>query len=325
MKLLAVERFRGSAADLPGPLARLAFRRHRVEAAAAAVDAFARHRVDQLLKADGAQALTYSEGQEIRGLAILQPLTWDSRVLEVPAGRLDVLVAGSYVERVEIAGALLAAAVAAAKASGIRHLSLRVDASDEATVHVVERQGFINVDALLTFGARLDQIAAPSGAAGITIRTAAATDGGDVGELAAAAFRDGRFHSDPLIAPESARRVYREWAIACVSGSAAEYVAVAIVNGRLGGFVACRLAQDAAVHFGRPTSTIALIAAANDVRGQGVGPLLVGAARDWSRVHDVGTLEVGTPVRNLRAARLYERCGFRLVASSLTFRMVIEA
>jgi ribosomal protein S18 acetylase RimI-like enzyme len=325
MKLLAVDRFTGSAADLPSAVARQAFRRYRVDAPAGALEAFARHRVDQLLGAEGAEALAYADGQEIRGLAILQPLAWDSRVLGVPAGRLDIFVTGAYDDRVVIVSALLDGALAAAKSRGLRHLSLRVDASDDATVHVVERRGFINVDALLTFAASLDRIGTPHAVPGILVRSATAADAGALGELAAAAFKDGRFHTDPSIAPDTARGVYREWAIACATGAAADYVAVAMAGEHVGGFVACRLATDAAVHFGRPTSTIALIAAASDVRGQGVGPLLVGAARDWSRAHDVETLEVGTPVRNLTAARLYERCGFRLVASSFTFRMVIEA
>ena len=325
MTLLAVERYTGSAAGLPGSIARQLFRRHQYPATEDAIEGFARHRLDQLLGADGSEALALTDGDKFRGLAVLQPLEWDSRVLGIRAGRLELLVAGTYEERASAATALFDAALSAAKGHGLRHVSIRVDASEDATVHVAERLGFINVDTLLTFGARVDQIAIPAQASGISLREAAADDAGALGDLAADAFEHGRFHMDPVIAPETARRVYREWAMACVRGAAADYVAVAIDGDRCGGFVACRLAKDAAVHFGRPMSTIALIAAARDVRGRGVGPLLIGAARDWSRAHDVERLEVGTQVSNLKAARLYERCGFRLVASSVTLRMVIDA
>ncbi len=325
MKLLAVDRFAGSSADLPAALARGVVRRYRWRAPPAAVEALARHRLDQMLAAAGARAWSLSDGTRVRGLAILQPLEWDSRVLALSAARLDVLAEGSYGERAAVVASLMQAVRDDARSAGIAHVSVRVDAADDAAVHAFERLGFINVDALLTFGAWLESIDLPAARPGIDIRPASAADASAVGEIAAASFSDGRFHTDPALSPESARAVYREWAIACVTGAAADYTAVASVDGRLAGFIACRVLGDTAVHFGRPTGTIALIATAPDARGQGVAPRLIGAARTWCHTQDAETLEVGTPLRNIRAARLYEGCGFRLVASSLSFRMMIDA
>jgi dTDP-4-amino-4,6-dideoxy-D-galactose acyltransferase len=324
MKLLAVEPFAGSAADLPRLLACGSVKLSRWKASPAAVEALALHRVDQMLRAPGARALSISEGQAVQGLAILQPLEWDSRVLDFPAARLEVVAAGPYAERVEVVDALVQVARAEARSLGITHVSVRVDAADDAAVHVFERHGFINVDAVLTFGAELDQITTASARSNIDIRAASFADATEVGDIAGASFKDGRFHTDPAIPSARAQQVYREWAVACVAGVAADYVAVASFNDRLAGFVACRLLRDTAVYFGRPTSTIALIATAPHARGQGVGPVLIGAARDWCRGQDVETLEVGTQLRNLTAARLYERCGFRLVASSFSFRVMLS-
>jgi ribosomal protein S18 acetylase RimI-like enzyme len=324
MTLPATEPFGGSAVDLPAVLTCASLRRYRWKAPPAAVEALARQRIDQMLGATGACALSVTDGPRVHGLAVLLPLEWDSRVLGMPAARLEVLTSGPYAQRIEVVDALVRAVCSQAAARGIKHVSARVDAADDAAVHVLERRGFINVDAILTFGADLDQIVIGSAASGVSVRPAVPTDAVTVGDIAGASFTDGRFHADPAIDRASAERVYREWAVACVTGAAADYVAIASAGDRLAGFVACRLMGDTAVHFGRPTSTITLIATAPDVRGQGVGPVLIGAARTWCRAQNADTLEVGTPIRNLRAARLYERSGFRLVSSSLSFRKLID-
>ena len=276
-----------------------------------------RHR----LTAPKAKAWTVRDGQTLHGLALLEPLDWDTRVLEVPAGRLELVSsAGASIGTVT---ALVDAATAVAPAIGVRHLSARVDAADDATIHALEGRGFLNVDALLTFAASPAQLSGAASPAGIEIRAASDADGAKVSELAATAFRHGRFHSDPSIPPERAAAVYRTWAAACCAGSAADVVLLAEADDALAGFVACRMQDDTAVHLDRATGTIPLIATADRFQGQGVGAALVAAAGAWFAGRNAGVVEIGTQLRNVPAARLYERCGFRLVGGSLSFRLMV--
>jgi ribosomal protein S18 acetylase RimI-like enzyme len=255
-------------------------------------------------------------------VAIVEPLDWDTRVLGIPAGRLE-LVASAAMSSATLAR-LLDAAVAAAPALGIRHLSARVDAADDAAIHALEARGFLNVDALLTFAAGPADLSGAVTPAGIrTIRTASADDSNAVAELAETAFRHGRFHSDPSIAPERAAAVYHTWAAACCAGTAADVVLVAEAGDRLAGFVACRMQDDTAVHLDRATGTIPLIATSDRFQGQGVGATLVTAAGAWFAGRNASAVEIGTQLRNVPAARLYERCGFRLVGGSLSFRVMV--
>ena len=275
------------------------------------------------LTASTAKAWAVRDGQTLNGLAVLEPLDWDTRVLEMPAGRLELVTAAAASSATLIA--LIDAAVDAARAAGIRHLSARVDAADDAAIHALEACGFLNVDALLTFGARLADLAGAATPPGIRIRirTASTTDSAAVSEIAETAFRHGRFHSDPSIAPTRAATVYRTWAAACCEGSAADVVLLAEADDQLAGFVACRMQDDTAVHLDRATGTIPLIATSDRFRGQGVGATLVVAAGAWFAGRNAGAVEIGTQLRNVPAARLYERCGFRLVGGSLSFRLMV--
>jgi ribosomal protein S18 acetylase RimI-like enzyme len=55
-----------------------------------------------------------------------------------------------------------------------------------------------------------------------------------------------------------------------------------------------------------------------------VAKALTYSALDWFRDQGVDIVEVGTQLRNIAASRLYESCGFRLVASSLSLRRWID-
>ena len=257
----------------------------------------------------------------LRGLCVLEPLDWDSRVLGFSAARLDVVCAPASEATT---AAVIEPAIAAARHLGIRHLSARVDAADDAAIHALEAAGFLNVDALLTFAAGPTVLLDAAAHAGIPMRIASPADASPVAAIAERAFRHGRFHSDPDITPERASGVYRTWATACCEGSAADAVIVAEPGGEIAGFVACRMLADTAAHLDRATGTIPLIATSERSQGQGIGAALVAAAAAWFRGRQAAAVEIGTQLRNVPAARLYERCGFRLVGGSLSFRLMIH-
>ncbi len=260
----------------------------------------------------------------LAGFSTLLPLAWDTRVLAMPAARLELFVDGSYPTRYEAACALVQAAVSNAAQGGLRHLSIRVDAADDAVIHALEASRFLNVDALMTFAVPAGVLPRPSQRDDLVLRRAGTADAAPITDIAADSFRDGRYHSDPAVPPERARDVYREWAAACCHGSAAD--AVILAEDRTGpiGFVACRMLPDTAVHLRSATGTIFLIATGELARGRGVGFELLAAAGQWFRDQQAASVEIGTQLRNVSAARLYERCGFRLVGGSLSFRVMVQ-
>jgi dTDP-4-amino-4,6-dideoxy-D-galactose acyltransferase len=62
-----------------------------------------------------------------------------------------------------------------------------------------------------------------------------------------------------------------------------------------------------------------LIAVSPDVRGRGLGRTLVHSALTWFAAQGVGEVRVKTQAANTPAVGLYERCGFVLERSELTF------
>jgi ribosomal protein S18 acetylase RimI-like enzyme len=147
------------------------------------------------------------------------------------------------------------------------------------------------------------------------LRLATAADSEPVAELAARSFVYSRFHNDPKLSPEIARRVHYEWARNSVLGQAADAVWVSEARGQIVGFITARLMGE--------VGSIVLIAVDPAFAGQGHGKKLVAQAQNWFAEKGVKRVEVQTQTANLPALALYFHTGFRLRSASFTLRWSI--
>ena len=249
------------------------------------------------------------------GVAEWRRLQWDTEQFGFPAARLDLLDAhGSYVECRACKRDLLASVLHECREAGIRHLSARVDTSDLSTIHALEEVGFELIDGIQTFLLPLDgnHASAPSGT-----RLFDPRDLPEVLEIGRTAFVFDRFHADPALSPAVADRINESWTRNCCLGTAADAVVVAEEEGRVASYVPCR-ADGKAGH-----GIIILVATAEWARGRGAARRASSAALHWFADQGLKAVEVGTQLRNIPAARLYEGLGFRLARTSLTFRKVL--
>ena len=153
----------------------------------------------------------------------------------------------------------------------------------------------------------------------VTIRAAGPGDLDHLKALARRSYAHDRFHSDPLIPRQAADNVYAAWIENACLGHGADVVIVAERNGCLEGYVSCALDREAESHLGLRIGTIGLVATAPEARGHGLARAIIAAALEWFWSQGAVIVEVGTQLRNLPAARLYESMGFRLVSTSVSF------
>jgi RimJ/RimL family protein N-acetyltransferase len=196
----------------------------------------------------------------------------------------------------------------------VRHLSARVDTGDFTTIHALEEAGFELIDGIQTFGILLNgsHASAPPGT-----RLFEERDLPEVLEIGRTAFTFDRFHADPALLPAVANQVNESWTRNCCLGIAADAVVVAEEEGRVASYVTCRADREAS------RGIIILVATAEWARGRGGGRRASLAALHWFSAQGLNSVEVGTQLRNIPAARLYESLGFRLIRTSLTFRKIL--
>ena len=178
------------------------------------------------------------------------------------------------------------------------------------------------VERLLRFGFRLIttevQLAHRSGGAvrpsslggssRISVRSAQPADERSVCDIAATAFTEDRFHRDPKVGADAAKRIKRAWVENFFKGQRGDRMHLAEgSDGSVAGFAQLLDLPDATV--------IDLIAVAPSAQGKGMGRALTEAVLDDS-LEGSREVRVGTQLTNTRSLQLYTQLGFSIVSSS---------
>ncbi len=193
---------------------------------------------------------------------------------------------------------------------------------DPETVALAEGAGFRLRDVRVTLGRSLAPSMPPSEGTEEPIRPARPADLPALRRIAAVSHRDSRFYADPHFARERSDELYATWIEKSCASAPETHVWVADWQGQPAGYVTARLARpepNAAA-----TGEIGLLAVAESAQGHGLGRLLVGRALEDLAARGAARVTVVTQGRNLRAQRLYQRCGFSTAALGLWFHRWFE-
>jgi ribosomal protein S18 acetylase RimI-like enzyme len=246
------------------------------------------------------------------GHAALHRLDWDTEFFGTTFGMIDAVEPVSGVaDRQGAYASLLGELSVAASAAGYAHLTYRPPGEDWQAVHGAERAGFLLIDVGVDFCQRLTETPPPIAAA---IRRSRDEDLAALRDLAATAFVHSRFAVDPYFSEQQVQDFHRQW-VTNLHNGLAQRVLVSELDGTISGFASCALSGE--------QGRIPLIAVNSAFRSRGLGKELVQAALRWLYEADAKEVRVKTQAANTRATSLYERCGFALERSELTFSRVL--
>ena len=131
-------------------------------------------------------------------------------------------------------------------------------------------------------------------------------------EIARSNFRASRFYTDPGFPEKLCDTLYETW-IENESKGLSDAVFVIKKKGDIVGFITCRILSK------HKEGLISLIAVSQSAHGQGYGTDLVHHALDWFTTQGISAVRVITQGRNIKALRLYERCGFTISSVNLWY------
>lgn len=242
-----------------------------------------------------------------RETLILETQDWDTKMLGLSCGRVLEIQGEAKVPDYSALPTRL-------KELGYEYVIARRPQSEWTRLHALQAAGFYLVDGILSFASTLKgQVPEPEG----LFRLAKPEDADVIGELAGRSFVHSRFHNDPLLSAEVARRVHVEWARNSCMGQAADAVLIGEVNGEIAGFSTCRIQGS--------KGTIVLVAVDPRFKGQGWGKKLTAKACNWFVRQKIAQIEIQTQTSNLTAVSLYSRAGFDLQSSSFTLRWAAKS
>ena len=250
----------------------------------------------------------------------VRPQAWESDFFGARMGALVMVgppTAGDLTAQAEALAAELRLALREAELDGYQHLVLRLGADDLGAVWAAERAGLrlmdVGVDLTFRFGATpLPQPRA------LAARQATPADIPALQAMTTGAFSLTRFATDPFFGPEQVDRFYQTWAANLFAGLA-DCVLVADIDGQVAGFVSCKLGEP-----GSASGRIPLVATASAFQRRGVARDLLAAAVQWFGAAGCQTASVKTQAANYAAVALYERAGFTVSHTELTFTTTLN-
>ncbi|MCB9832471.1 MAG: GNAT family N-acetyltransferase [Planctomycetes bacterium] len=252
------------------------------------------------------------------GLARLRRLPWDSSILGVEAGLLEIHMRdGDLDTRRATATLLINEALRGCRFEGLRFLATKVASDRFPTIHALEDSGFRLMDAeiVLAHYGEEPELSAVPGIDFLVFREREVRSLAEMGAL----FRMSRFFSDPRIGPERAAALWRASVSDSCRGHADEFM-VALRGEEPLGFVTFKDDEALARAGGPRVRSLFHVGVAEEAQGQGIGKaLLRNAVRHARKKADVVLVE--TQSRNAPALALYQRCGFRVVDSRFAFHL----
>ncbi len=226
-------------------------------------------------------------------------LDWDSEFFGFGIGRIDAA---------QLDDDAVSAARDWARTSAVRCLYFLGGADDTASARAAERAHMACTDIRMTFE-RACSVQEPdltnhaeSGSSLLDIRDWRPDDLPVLRAIARISHTDTRFYADPRFARERCDALYETWIERSCTGYAQTVLVAQGADGRALGYITGHLRGEAA--------SIGLIAVAPEAQGRGLGPRMVNAFLAWGAGQNATRATVVTQGRNVRAQRLYQRCGF---------------
>lgn len=204
----------------------------------------------------------------------------------------------------------------------VKCLISRVSYDDVLGMLAHEKTGFRVADILVTFQLNLPSIDWQNWSQNNThavIRPVEFGDEDTLMDIARCAFKYDHFHRDHRFPKQKADALFSKWIYNCCNGLV-DFVLVAVVKGQPSGFIACKLEDTKNGKHG----IIDLIAVSTPYRRNGIGEALVRESVVVFNELGAKSVSVGTQANNVAAARTYEKMGFRLARSELTFHKWLE-
>lgn len=261
-----------------------------------------------------------AENGHLVGLASLERLAWDSEHFATEMAKIGHLLAiGSYQESVKVKDALLTCILQRCEAQQIGFLSCRINSEDFSGLHLLESNGFNLMDTIIVLSKDLqyEDAVAIGDKEGYRIREFKREDLTTLLSIGGELYSSSRFCADPKFDRKQVEGLQSKWIEnSCTKDADASLVIEA--GGKLGGFITCILEKEYTRLTGTKLGFIGLLGVLPQAQGRGCGIRLVNAALNWFKNQGADIVTVGTQSINYGALGVYQKAGFKVVASLCT-------
>lgn len=250
-------------------------------------------------------------------------LPWDSKILQVKAGRIFNLIILEKKERIKLIDFLIEICKIF-ESENYDFIHIKVNYKEPTLAYFLEKIGFKFMSTVVIYSLKLTKIQNISYNVpeGVTIRELNKKDIPFLLNLAEIAFIEdelnlSRFYVDHNIPKEKVAKIYKEWLLNCISGMAADKVFVAVNKNIPIGFITCKILNPKYIDL--TIGDVPLNAVAKKFRGKGIYKALVAKALKWFKIKKCDYVEIKTQLTTLAPQYIWQKYGGRLVNAEYHF------
>lgn len=196
------------------------------------------------------------------------------------------------------------------------YLTTLVRSENTLTIRELEKYGFRYLVPMVTLDRPTTNYSWFRSESNINIARVRESDTDELVKIAKNAFIYGRFSAERELSKGTAENMHATWAKNCCNKSIVDETLVAYSDGKPVGFIGIRYKKE--------PGEINLIAVNSKYYGRGIGAELVEYGCDLMAENGCKKVIVRTESPNIPAIRMYEKCGFRQINSSIYYGMFIE-
>lgn len=260
-------------------------------------------------------------GGDVFGVIVAEKSLWDTERFGFGIGKIRGVVVSDILNgqnALDAKKSLIKACLTWMKRNDVKCVITRVNVDSVNDIVAYEQNGFQLADVLITFHLNVGSLnPTPDSLSSslITIRPSRAEDEMMLMEIARTAFTNDHFHRDRHFPKHKSNELFAKWIYNCCHGLADMVLVAAEEKEEPCGFITCKIEK-----MGREIKygVIDLIAVSPLHQSKKVGTQLVREAIRWF-AQNVQLIFVGTQANNRASIRTYEKVGFRLLCTELTF------
>lgn len=258
-----------------------------------------------------------------KGLATVEKREFDTTILAMNSARINYFLS-TNLNDISVKQDLISQIDQLCFKEKIQYVTTRFSMKEINTIQLLESNGFITTDNLITFSLDTKDIKNLQYLEkdyDIDILDKNNPEHVDkIKEISKISFINDRFHNDPLISNEIANQIYYEWMENSCKNDHETIVTALNKNDNPLGFVICQTSNILNLKIG----TIVLIAVDNKQRKRNIGYNMLIKSLKRFKDSNIDVVQVGTQLSNIPAQRLYLKMGFKPVSTTTTLRKYYE-
>jgi len=262
---------------------------------------------------------------EISGAIIAQKSTWDSEHFGFGVGKIKSMTISESLSTPKARKArarLIKDCTGWMKQKEVECVITRVNLEDPDGINAYEHSRFHLADVLVTFRAKKDfhQSSVTPANEAITVRPYHVGDEKELMKIASSAFSHDHFHRDSRFPRVKSDELFAKWAYNSCHGLVDLVLVAAGKETKPYGFITCKIEQ---LQDDLKYGIIDLFAVSLSQQGKQIGTRLAKAALDWFSQR-VDSVLVGTQADNVASIRTYEKVGFDMLRTELTYHKWLD-